>query len=71
MEKQWNADSIRKMLKAVYSSPDVDKHLDSASDDELRRIVCSIKNGVHIATPVFDSAKEQDIRDLLTLTHLP
>jgi DNA-directed RNA polymerase subunit beta len=71
LEKNWNANELRKMLKSVYTSTEVDKYIDSASEDELKRIARSLKDGVRIATPVFDSAKEQDIKELLKLGQLP
>jgi DNA-directed RNA polymerase subunit beta len=71
LEKNWNPNELRKMLKAIYTSPEVDKHVDSASEDELKRIARSLKDGVRIATPVFDSANEQDVKDLLRLAQLP
>jgi DNA-directed RNA polymerase subunit beta len=71
LEQKWNATEIRKMLKAVYSSPEVDKFVDGASEDELKRIARSLKDGIRIATPVFDSANEEDIKDLLRLGQLP
>ncbi|MDP2343271.1 MAG: DNA-directed RNA polymerase subunit beta [Deltaproteobacteria bacterium] len=39
----------------------------SLSDDDLSRLVKKLKKGVHMATPVFDGAKEPEIRDLLEL----
>ena len=71
LEKQWNAGEVRKMLKAIYTSPEVDKYVDSANDDELKRIAASLKRGVRIATPVFDSAKESDIKALLEIAQHP
>ncbi len=71
LETKWNANELRKMIKAIYTSAEVDKYIDAASEDELKRIARSLKDGVRIATPVFDSAKEQDIRDLLKLGQLP
>jgi DNA-directed RNA polymerase subunit beta len=71
LESKFNANEIRKMLKAIYSSPEVDKHLDSASEDELKRIARTLKDGIRIATPVFDSAKEEDIKELLRLAQHP
>src|SRR5690606_11541247 len=68
---QWNANEIRKILKSIYSSPEVDKHIDSAGEDELKRIARSLEHGIRIATPVFDSAREQDIKDLLNEAKLP
>ncbi|RYZ77458.1 MAG: DNA-directed RNA polymerase subunit beta [Proteobacteria bacterium] len=71
LEKAWNPGEVRRMLKAVYTSPEVDKYVDSANDDELKRIAASLKRGVRIATPVFDSAKESDIKALLDIAQHP
>jgi DNA-directed RNA polymerase subunit beta len=71
LEKNWNATELRKMVKSIYTSPEIDKYIDSASEDELKRIARSLKDGVRIATPVFDSAKEKDIQELLKLGQLP
>jgi DNA-directed RNA polymerase subunit beta len=71
LQTKWNATELKKLIKAVYSSPEVDKHLDGASDDELRKIAATLKDGVRIATPVFDSAKEEDIKNLLRLGQHP
>ena len=30
----------------------------------------AIKDGIHVATPVFDGAKESDVKDLLTSAQL-
>ncbi len=71
LEKNWGADNLRKLLKQIYSSPEVDKYLTSASEDELRRIAASVGDGIRVATPVFDSANEQDIKDLLKIAQHP
>jgi DNA-directed RNA polymerase subunit beta len=71
LETKFNGAEMKKMLKGIYTSPEVDKHIDSASDDELKRIAASLKNGVRIATPVFDSAKEEDIKNLLRMAQHP
>ncbi len=71
LEQKWNANELKKMLKAIYTSPEVDKHIDSANEEELKRIAASLKSGIRIATPVFDSATEKDVQDLLRLGQLP
>ncbi len=71
LEQKWNASELKKMLKGIYSSPEVDKHIDSADDEELKRIARSLKAGVRIATPVFDSGTEEDIKGLLRMGQLP
>jgi DNA-directed RNA polymerase subunit beta len=71
MVAAWQSAELKKMVKGVYSSPDVDKYIDGASDEELKRIILSLRNGIRIASPVFDSANEQDIKDLLRMAKLP
>lgn len=41
------------------------------SDEEVLRLAENIKKGIPIATPVFDGAKEREIKDLLQLGGLP
>ena len=71
LEQHWNPTEMKKMLKSIYSSQEVDKYIDSSSEDELKRIAASLKDGIRIATPVFDSANEQDIKNLLNVGQLP
>jgi DNA-directed RNA polymerase subunit beta len=47
------------------------KLIDSLEEDDLRRYAAGLKEGVHFATPVFDGAKETDIRAALTTADLP
>lgn len=41
------------------------------SDEEVLRLAENLKKGIPIATPVFDGAKEREIKDLLQLGGLP
>jgi DNA-directed RNA polymerase subunit beta len=66
-----NTDKLRKVMKDTYKSEEVDAYLSKASDNEVRRMAQHIKNGVHLATPVFDGATEKDIDSVLTLADLP
>lgn len=71
MATNWQSSELKKMVKAIYTSPEVDKYIETASDEELKRIVHSLKDGIRIASPVFDSANEQDIKDLLKIAKYP
>jgi DNA-directed RNA polymerase subunit beta len=62
---------LRKTLKETYNNPEVDKFLEKASDEEVRKMASHLKRGVHLATPVFDGASEKDINSMLTLADLP
>ncbi len=49
----------------------MDKYIDAASEDELKKILGhASKRGVHFATPVFDGASEEKIRDMLKIADL-
>ncbi|MGE0614979.1 MAG: DNA-directed RNA polymerase subunit beta [Bacteriovoracia bacterium] len=62
---------LRKLLKDVYSHPDMEKFLEKASDAEVRRMCSHLKDGIHFATPVFDGANEEEIGRMLELAGLP
>ena len=68
---QFQPDNLRKVIREIYTSPEIEKYLEKASDAELKRIAGLVKNGIHFATPVFDGAAEKDIHDMLTLAELP
>jgi DNA-directed RNA polymerase subunit beta len=55
----------------VFTEEHHQKLVDGLSDDGLRRFARTVGNGVHLATPVFDGAKESDIKTILALAGLP
>jgi DNA-directed RNA polymerase subunit beta len=69
--EQFKPDNLRKLLKDVYSSPEVEKYIDKASDNEIKKMATHLKDGVHFATPVFDGAHESDIQKMLQLADIP
>ncbi len=71
LENNYSGDKLREVLRKTYSHPEVDKYLEKASDAELRRMARHLRHGVHVATPVFDGASEQDIGGVLSLADLP
>ncbi len=68
---QFQPEKLKKLLKDVYSSPEVDKYLEKASDNEIKKMAQILRKGVHLATPVFDGASEKDIERMLDLADLP
>jgi DNA-directed RNA polymerase subunit beta len=66
-----STDTLRKELKRVYDDDGITQRLDAAPDEEVRPLAESVRNGVHLATAVFDGAKEDDIRDELTRAGMP
>jgi len=62
---------LRKFLSDVYQSRLARDYFNDMDDDTLMQTVERYKQGILFATPVFDGAKEVDIRRLLELADLP
>ena len=73
IEAQRKVAEVRDFLKQVYSLGDTQQKvdLDSFSDDEIMRLADNLKAGVPVATPVFDGAKESEIKAMLKLADMP
>ena len=57
---------LRKKFKAIFSEPENQTMISKMPDDELARFAGEYKDGVHMNTPVFDGAKEEEIKALLS-----
>lgn len=71
MESKSATTEIRAFLKNVFASAELKKYVDEASEDEIKRIAKSYREGVPMASAVFDRASEEDIRSMLDLAKLP
>jgi DNA-directed RNA polymerase subunit beta len=58
-------DLIRKKMKQIFTDEPTRSLIDGMSDKEIYAFTGYYKNGVHMATPVFDGAKEDEIKALL------
>jgi DNA-directed RNA polymerase subunit beta len=63
--EQKEVAEVRKKLKKVYSTQEYNENFKNLSDEELLDRSRKYGDGVHIATPVFDGAAEDEIRALL------
>ena len=61
---------IRSLLNKIYGN-DTNKNLDSLNDKEIQELAGNLKNGVPMSTPVFDGAKESEVKNMLELAGLP
>src|SRR5690606_18540904 len=59
----------RAYLEKVYNSAGAGAHIDQLSDDEVIEMARNLKNGVPLATPVFDGATEEEIGKMLELAY--
>ena len=64
------ATQIREFLKKVYDCDVAQKHFDSMDDQTFLEFVKRYKPGIHMATPVFDGAKETDIHRMAEMAGL-
>ena len=60
---------IRKLLNKIYNTSGRDADLDSLSDAEIKNLASNLAGGVPFATPVFDGAKEEEIKAMLDLAY--
>jgi len=70
IEKKFGPDQLRKGLKKVFPTDDVRTEkmaqmIDDLPDKELPKLAEKFMRGVHVATPVFDGAHEDEMTGLL------
>lgn len=70
LEKNNPAKQIRSFLKNVYECQVAQKYFDSMDDQTFLEFVQKYKPGIHMATPVFDGAKESDIHRMAEMAGL-
>ena len=64
-------EKISKFLQSVYGKEVFDENLDKLNKTEFKDLCENLQNGIPIATPVFDGAKEKDVTNMLELAKLP
>ena len=66
------ADDLRKYLDVLYNkNATIKEDLNSFNNSEIQTLAENLQDGLPIATPVFDGAKESEIKELLKLADLP
>ncbi len=71
LQEERKAAEIRKFLDQVYNGSGKQEDLNAFSDDEVIEMAGNLRKGVPMATPVFDGAAEEEIKNLLELADLP
>ena len=64
-------EELKKKLKNIYGNDYYENVVTKLNKKELFELVENISNGVPIATPVFDGASTDDIKNMLDLSKLP
>jgi DNA-directed RNA polymerase subunit beta len=71
LDAQAKIADVRKALALVYNSSGTPEEIDSLSDHEVVGLARNLREGVPFATPVFDGATEDEIKNMLELAGLP
>jgi DNA-directed RNA polymerase subunit beta len=72
MKEQRKVAEVRKFLESIYNNgAGRVEDLKSLGDGEILELARNLSDGVPMATPVFDGAAEQSIKDLLKLADIP
>ena len=62
------ADELKKYLDVLYNkNATIKEDLNSFNNNEIQSLASNLTDGLPIATPVFDGAKESEIKELLKL----
>ncbi len=67
----YGPSALRDHLKGIFTSKRVIDILNTLNDEQVVDFARTLRKGVHLACPVFDGAKELEIRDALELAGLP
>jgi len=71
LSKEVRAEAVRRWFREVFTETTIWKSLAKLDDDELLEIAEGFREGIPFATPVFDGARETEIRHLLEVAGLP
>jgi DNA-directed RNA polymerase subunit beta len=63
--------ALRDKLKRIFAEEATRKAITAMTEQELHDFASNYRRGLHMATPVFDGAKEEEIKALLTEADLP
>jgi DNA-directed RNA polymerase subunit beta len=67
MRENAKAEELKKYLDKLYNTDaTIKENLDSLSNTEIMTLAGNLRDGMPVATPVFDGAKESQIKSLLT-----
>ena len=71
LRKKANAQEVREFLERIYNFGGQSENLNALTVDELMEMAGNLTDGVPFATPVFDGAKDSEIKEMLRLAGMP
>ena len=69
--EKFQADEARKRLKDTFADAEISTMIDGADDASVKKMLGRMTNGIHLGTPVFDGARETDVKELLRRARVP
>ncbi|PZU39880.1 MAG: DNA-directed RNA polymerase subunit beta, partial [Acidovorax sp.] len=69
LQREAKTAELRKFLEEIYNSRGRKEDLSQLSDDEILAMARELTSGVPFASPVFDGASEEEIKDMLKLAY--
>ena len=67
----YNHAQAKKSLGEMFVDQEVDDAVKNADEASLKKIIKTMRYGIHVGTPVFDGARETDVKELLKRAELP
>jgi DNA-directed RNA polymerase subunit beta len=67
LETTWSPKVLREKLSKIFTTEQAHQFIERLDDEDIGRFAGKLRQGVHLATPVFDGAKEEEIKSLLTM----
>jgi DNA-directed RNA polymerase subunit beta len=71
LRRQAAAKEVRGFLDQIYNTGRNPESLDELNDGEILELAANLESGVPFATPVFDGASEEEIKQMLALAGMP
>lgn len=69
--ERFESEAARSAIKATFNDDDINATIDRADDASVKKMLVTMQNGVHLGTPVFDGARETDVKELLKRANVP
>jgi DNA-directed RNA polymerase subunit beta len=71
IDAQRKVEDVKAFLRKIYNNTSEKLRLKELTDDDVWQLCRNLRRGVPMATPVFDGAEEEEIKNMLALAELP
>ncbi|MCR4301408.1 MAG: DNA-directed RNA polymerase subunit beta [Sulfuricaulis sp.] len=74
LDEERKAEELRRFIDRIYNQigrSGRKEDIKSLTDDEIVELARNLRRGVPVATPVFDGASEEEIKEMLVMAGLP